>query len=282
MEVTAGGLNPSDIRTASGTFYGEVPPVPYVAGAEGVGRRPDGTRFYFDHPVRPMGSFAERTVLPEATGIPVRDDVDDAMALACGIAGVAAWLALEWTGQLQPGEKVLVLGAGGGVGQIAVQAARLLGAGHVVAAARSENALHHAERLGADATVQLDSRDLGATLARAAPDGIDIVIDPLWGEPAAAALGVLNSRGRLVQLGESAGAEARLPSAPLRGRLLQIRGHTNVHAPVDVRRAAYERLLSHVATGELTAAVERVPLEAIAEAWERQQTSPGQKLIVVP
>lgn len=281
VEVSAAGLNPSDIRTASGTFYGERPPIPYVAGAEGIGRRPDGTRIYFDSPVRPMGSFAERTVLPEGAGIPVPDAVDDATAIACGVAGAAAWLALEWTGGLRPGEDVLVLGAGGGVGQIAVQAARLLGARRVVAAARSESALERAEQLGADATVRLAGDDLAGVLAAALPGGVDLVIDPLWGAPAVAALAQLKPHGRLVQLGESAGAEAPIPSGPVRGRLLQIRGHTNFHAPADVRRAAYERLLAHVAAGELTAAVARVPLDAVADAWEQQRGSPGRKLVIV-
>ncbi|MGQ4597959.1 zinc-binding dehydrogenase [Nocardia sp. R6R-6] len=229
-----------------------------------------------------MGSFAERTVLPKGSGIAIPDAVDDAMALACGVAGAAAWLALEWTGGLQPGEDVLVLGAGGGVGQIAVQAARLLGARRVVAAARSASALQRAARLGADATVALNNGDLAAALAEALPDGADLVIDPLWGAPAATALGCLKPHGRLVQLGESAGADATIPSDPIRGRLLQIRGHTNFHTPPEIRRVAYERLLGHVAAGELTADVERVPLSDIANAWDRQRTSPGHKFVLIP
>src|SRR5262245_52952092 len=121
LEVSAGGLNPAEIRIASGTFYGWVPPLPYIAGQEGVGRLPDGTRVYFDSPVRPFGSFAERTVIEAGSGIPLPNAVDDGMALACGVAGLAAWLALEWTGELRAGETVLVLGAGGAVGQMAVQ-----------------------------------------------------------------------------------------------------------------------------------------------------------------
>ncbi|MBV9006698.1 MAG: zinc-binding dehydrogenase [Solirubrobacterales bacterium] len=120
-----------------------------------------------------------------------------------------------------------------------------------------------------------------AALARAAPNCIDLVIGPLSGPPAVAALKTLRYGGRLVQLGESAGREAHLTSGPLRGRMIQIRGHTNIHIPLEVRRQTYRQMLSHVAAGNLTATVERVPLNDIAQAWERQQSGPGRKLIVI-
>src|SRR3954469_24784114 len=138
VDVVAAGLNPVDIRIASGAFYGGSPPLPSVAGREGVGRTPDGELVYFDAPVAPNGSFAERTLVERANLIPLGADVDPGLAVAFGIAGLAAWLALQWRAQVREGETVLVLGASGVVGQIALQGARLLGAGRVVAAARRE------------------------------------------------------------------------------------------------------------------------------------------------
>lgn len=283
VEVLAAGLNPVDVSIASGAFHGGSPPLPYVVGREGVGRMAGGERVYFDSPVAPSGSFAERAAIETAGSVAVPEGLDDALAVCFGIAGVAAWLALEWRAQLRAGETVLVLGASGVVGQIAVQAARLLGAGRVVAAARDPDGLERAGRLGADATVRLDDADdLAAAFRDAAGGPIDVVIDPLWGAPAAAAVEAMGERARLVQLGQSAGATAELASAPVRGKLASILGYVNFLAPRAVRNAAYARMVGHAAAGELTADVERVALDDVADAWERQQHSPRHKLAIVP
>ncbi|HEY3018843.1 MAG TPA: zinc-binding dehydrogenase [Solirubrobacteraceae bacterium] len=285
VDVVAGGLNPVDIRMASGTFYGGAPPLPSVAGREGIGRRPDGELVYFDAPITPYGSFAERAPIAPESAIPLPAEIDPGLALAFGIAGLAAWLALEWRGQLREGESVLVLGASGVVGQIAVQAARLLGAQRVVAAARSPEGLDRARGLGADAVVNLAAAEddlVEALLEAAGAEGFDLIVDPVWGEPAAAALEACRPGGRLVQLGESAGPYSALASATIRGKLLAILGHTNFRAPADVKRAAFQRMVEHAAAGELTAEVERVPLERVADAWVRQQHSPHRKIVVVP
>src|SRR5215211_2905001 len=155
LDVLAAGLNPVDVRIASGAFPNERHEPPYVAGKEGVGRRADGSLVYFDASVEPYGAFGERTEIPAGGGYPVPDGLDPALAVCLGVSGLAAWLPLEWRGGLEPGQSVLILGASGVVGQIGVQAAKLLGAGRVVAAARSEDGLERARALGADATVQL-------------------------------------------------------------------------------------------------------------------------------
>lgn len=284
VEVLAGGLNPVDLRIASGSFYGGAPDPPYVAGREGVGRTADGRRVYFDGPVTPHGSFAQRSLIDPSTAVEIPDGLDEALATALGVAGLAAWLALEWRAELSQGETVLVLGASGVVGQIAVQGARLLGAGRVVAAARSEDGLARAAELGADATVRLAAdADTGEAMREAAGDGgYDVVIDPVWGAPASAAVDALAFRGRLVQIGESAGETASLKSASVRGKMVSILGHTNFAVPADVRQTAYRTMAEHAAAGELNVDVERVPLADAAEAWERQRSSPHHKLAIVP
>jgi NADPH2:quinone reductase len=283
VEVLAAGMNPVDILKASGHFYGGNPPLPSVTGGEGVGRLADGRTVYFDAPVPPSGSFAERALVSPDDTYAVPDGLDPALAVVFGIAGLAGWLALQYRANVQPGETVLVLGAGGVVGQVAVQAAKLLGAGRVVAAARSEDRLDRAVQQGADATVQIGAvDDLAEAFRAAGGGGIDVVVDPVWGEPAVAALAAMNPRGRLVQLGQSAGAEASVPSALIRGKTLDVLGHTNFGVPVADKRAAYETMAEQAAAGRLDVPVERVPLDAVPDIWERQRSSPGVKLVVLP
>jgi len=287
VEVSAAGVNPVDVRKASGTFVSGPPPLPSVVGSEGVGRiAADGRRVYVGAPVAPYGTFAERVLVDADDPIELPDAIDDGLAVALGISGLAAWLPLAWRAQLQPGETVLVLGATGIVGQLAVQAAKLLGAGRVVAAGRDRQMLERVEQLGADATVDLSAIKPGDALAQAfreaAGGDVDVVHDPLWGAPAAAAIDALGVGGRLVQLGQSAGAEATLASAPIRSRHLEIRGYMNYLVPTDVLRDAYRTLVAHAAAGRLTVDVERVPLAQVADAWERVQRSAHRKLVLIP
>jgi NADPH:quinone reductase-like Zn-dependent oxidoreductase len=287
VEVAVAGVNPVDVRKASGLYVSGPPPLPSVVGSEGVGRiAGDGRRVYFGAPVAPFGAFAERVLVDEEDPIELPDAVDDGLAVALGISGLAAWLPLAWRAQLRPGETVLVLGATGVVGQLAVQAARLLGAGRVVAAGRDPAMLEHAKRLGADATVDLGAttggEELAAAFRDAAGGGIDLVHDPLWGPPAEAAVEALAVGGRLVQLGQSAGAEATLYSATIRGRQIGVLGYINALAPADVRREAYRTLVEHAAAGRIAVEAERLPLSQVADAWERVQRSAHRKLLLVP
>src|SRR5829696_4452565 len=155
VDVAAAAIHHLDLHKATGTFYMGPPPLPSVVGTDGVGRLPDGRRIYFDATVAPYGSMAERALVPEAALFDVADGVDDAVAAALGNTGLGAWLALAWRSGLEPGETVLVLGASGAVGSIAVQAAKLLGAGRVVAAARPSAGLQALLGRGADAVVEL-------------------------------------------------------------------------------------------------------------------------------
>lgn len=283
VEVLAAGVNPVDISITAGRFYAGKPQLPCVAGREGVGLM-DGRRVYFDAPVAPFGSIAELSLIDPAATYPLDDAVEDGLAVALGIAGLAAWLALSWRAQVMPGEHVLVLGASGVVGQIAVQAAKhMCGAARVVAAARSQEALERALSLGADASVALDAApDLAGALADAAQGRIDVVIDPLFGEPFAAAVEAASYRARLVQLGTAASAQATLPSAAIRGKLLVIMGHSNFGAPADVRREAYLQLVQAAAEGKLTVDVVELALEDVGDAWKRVAGGTHSKITIRP
>jgi NADPH:quinone reductase-like Zn-dependent oxidoreductase len=283
LDVQAAGMNPIDVRIASGAFPRERYEPPYVAGKEGIGRRPDGSLVYFDYSRKPFGAFAERTLIDAGSGYPVPDGLDPALAVCLGVSGMAAWLSLEWRGRLADGETVLVLGATGVVGQIAVQAAKLLGAGRVVAAGRDEEALEHARSLGADELVRLRGEDVAEALRSASGgDGYDLVLDPLWGEPAVPAIAAVKPFGRIVNMGQSAGAEATLSSALVRNTPIDLLGYTNYTAGEERKAAAYARLAEHALAGRLRVRIERLGLDDVPAAWERQGSSPHAKLVVVP
>lgn len=279
VEVSVAGLNPVDHTIASGRFPGREPPLPSVPGLEGIGTT-GGRRVYFDTPVAPFGSMGERTLVEHEELIEVPDGVDDGLAVSFGVSGLAAWLALTWRAELQKGESVLVLGSSGVLGQIAVQGARLLGAGRVVAAARDTESLERAfDELGADAVVELSGEgSLSERFKEAAGSGFDVVVDPLWGEPAVAALAALSVEGRLIQIGNSAGEAAELPTRGFRNQLGRIVGHTNFKAPRELKREAFTAMCNHALAGELTVETEGVPLREIGDAWDRK--SPHRKLVI--
>jgi NADPH:quinone reductase len=287
VEVHAAAINPIDVTIASGRFYAGPPHVPYVPGREGVGivrespTLEPGTRVRFerDSGYGANGSIAELVAVDEDALIPLPDGVDDTVAAALGVAGVGAWLSVE-KAQLRAGEKVLVLGATGAVGRVAVQAAKAAGAGTVVAAARNADALEQTRGLGADETVPLHGDDLSGAFKEAAGGELDAVIDPLWGEPAVAALNALRLGGRLVHLGTSAALEATIPSASLRGKNLTIIGHSNLTTPNETRARAYLELLGEVDSGRIRIDVDVFPLDRVADAWSEQAASPHRKLVV--
>ncbi|TML69151.1 MAG: zinc-binding dehydrogenase [Actinobacteria bacterium] len=286
VEVRAAALNPIDIAIAAGRFHAGPPHVPYAPGREGVGLVRDsarvaaGTRVRFERDVGygANGSLAELIAVDDDALIPLPDGVADEVAAALGIAGLAAWLALE-KAAIPPGGTVIVLGATGAVGQVAVQGAKLFGAQRVVAAGRDAQALGRARALGADATVEL-SGDIASSLLEAAGGEVDAVIDPLWGEPAVAALRTLRVGGRLVHLGTSAGLEAVVPSAAVRAKNVTIVGHSNLTTPHDKKRQAYGELLDHIVAGRLDVDFEVFPLDRIDAAWQAQASSPHRKLVV--
>jgi NADPH:quinone reductase len=290
LAPTAVPLNPIDVATSTGAFYGGSPPTPYTVGSEGVAKIVEadsfsaGTRVYVsgDGLGRNRdGTLAELAVVAEEIPTPIPDDVSDELAGACGTAGLSGWLPVIWRAQTQPQDRVLVLGATGTVGLAAVQAARIAGAQIIVAAGRRPKNLEVAREVGATATVRLDGGDLVQTLRDAAGgEGFTVVIDPLWGEPAVAALEAAAPGARVVQLGQSAGATAEIPSALVRGRQLEILGYANPQLPLELRRSAYQELLGYAAAGEVRFPIDTYPLERVDEAWERQAEGPGAKIVV--
>jgi NADPH:quinone reductase len=286
VEVSAAPLNPVDISIAGGKFYAGSPPTPYVPGGEGIGRLEQngkaGPRVYF-RAALPNGAMAERALVSRDQTVPLPDSVPDGVAAALGTPGMAAYLGLTRRAELKAGETILILGASGVLGTIAVQVARLLGAGRVIAAARDERGLSRAKDLGADATVDLKQADgLTDRIKEASQGQLNVVIDPVWGAPGVAAMEALSAFGRFVQLGASAGQEAVVKSGVVRGRYLSVLGYNTFVVPWEDQAAAYRKLVDYVVAGQLKVEFVVLPLEAAPEAWKQQAASPHRKLVLAP
>ncbi len=277
VEVAAAGLNPVDLLLASGAMGS--PQVPAVVGREGVGALPDGRRVYFNSPVAPFGSWAPRSVVDPQRAFLVPDGLSDELAVTMGIAGLAAWLPLVVHARVGAGERVLVLGATGVVGQIAVQAAKILGAGRVVGAGRNADALERVTALGADATVVIGGGEDAQALKAEAQDGYDVVIDTVYGAPVVAAFDATAPGARVVTIGTGAG-DATIPFRALQGR--SHTGHGNQFASPEVQRDAYAKLTEHAASGEIVVEIERFALDRAEQAWHAQAAGPHHKLVVIP
>ncbi len=283
IEVAAAGLNPIDLAIAAGQIAARLPVLPSVAGSEGVGLM-QGQRVYFNGCKPPFGAMAERTLVAPARTLPVPDGIGDGIAVALGIAGLTAWLSLSWRARLAPGEHVLILGAGGAVGLLAVQAARLLGAGRIIAATRSPDGLERARAAGAHATVALEGSegDIAEAIRAASGNRLDVIIDPLWGVPAAAALQAASANARLVQLGSTAGGQMPFSPAFMRGPQISLLGFSSGTVPQPEKAAAYAEMCAAVLRGDMAIAVESLPLAEVAQAWQLQAAFPHRKLVLAP
>lgn len=308
VRIDAAALQPVELFIASGRFYEGPPSVPYVPGVEAIGTVLEGERLKTGQRVRVEivhpgyginGCFAEYVVVDEADAInseasrshvePLAIPIATELAAAAGSSGSTARLlvdrAVAERGPLV-GKHVAILGATGAVGEILVQLCRLEAAGRIVAIGRNRDRLTRALSLGANAVVvlpdEIDVASLAQEITAAAEDRLDVVFDPLWGAPAAAALDAISVGGVLVNFGQSAEARAPLAGAPLRARRVTIVGHAGARATIEELRDSTRTILECVSDGRITMTYETIELEDIAEAWRRQASSPGAKLVITP
>ncbi|MGX6604992.1 quinone oxidoreductase family protein [Micromonosporaceae bacterium Da 78-11] len=293
LSVLAAPLNPLDLAIASGTFHSARHEAPYVPGSECVGvvldsdRHPVGSLVYAQSHASPAtpGTFATQVRVADDEVLPLPDGLDPVPAAAVGNSGTAAFMPLIEDAGLRAGETVLVLGATGAVGQLAVQVAHRSGAGRVVGVARDRAALRRLLDLGADAVVELRADegvdDLAARLLAAAGP-VDVVLDGVYGLPFEAALRVCAPRARLVNIGNAAGATASVPAGLLRGRQLTLSGFAGLHTPLRDKGRALTWLWTAIARGELQVAARTVTLDGFAAAWRAQANSPHAKFVLVP
>ena len=276
VPVLAAGLNPVDIALA--TPPSAQGPFPRVLGAEGVVSL-DGRLCYVETALIPHGTFAPLTVIDPAEAIVLPEGISPAEAVPLGIAGLAGWIPIETTGAMRAGETVLVLGATGAVGQAAAQAARLLGAGRVVAVGRNEAKLQAlVDRGVADESVTLGSDDDAAAMRDATKGGADLILDALYAAPLADALRYSRPGARCVTVGNRAGNVLTLPLMSIFGKSLLT--YSNGSVDLELKRSAFTRMAQLVASGDFWIEHQTCSLSEVAEAWQSQLNRSSTKFVI--
>src|ERR1700733_14115237 len=251
---------------------------PCVIRGEGVGRRVgDGRRVYFgERSVAPFGAWAERTIVPAEEVWEVPDDVDDKTAISLGIAATGAIVPLQQA-NIKSEENVLIIGATGTLGRIALQLARRFGAGHIVGASRSETALATLKQQGlADEVVALGEADDVAALKAASREGFDVVLDLVCGQPLLNALKATRWQARIMTIGTGAGRQINLDMADLLFRTLSVVG-TGQRPPQD-REAIWQGLLDMNRQQKFEIEYADYSLPRATDAWQAQLKGPHAKI----
>lgn len=289
VTVTAAGLHPIVKALAKGAHYTSTGQLPLIPGVDGVGRLPDGARVLFGATHPPYGTFAERSITRSAICTPIPNALDDAAVAAMMNPGMSSWGALEHRAHFVAGESVLILGATGAAGHLAVQIARRLGAKRIVAAGRNAKALEETRSLGADATISLeqDSDALVAAFHDQLAAKIDVVLDYLWGAPAEALLAAVAQRAiehdasriRYIQIGNSAGPTIPLAAATLRSSGLELLGSGFGSVSMNDLFASIRAILASAAQRPFTVRFTTAPLRDVEKLWNSPTDA---RLVFVP
>ena len=293
VDVLAVGLHPRVRSGAAGAHYTSTGTLPMIPGIDAVGQRPDGKRIYFVAADDVLGTMADKAVASPRRSIELPDDADAAKVAAAMNPAMSSWVALRRRVPIQPGQSVLVLGATGNAGAMAIQVARRLGAGRVVGAGRDPGRLHAlaaaAAAAGADDIVQLtgDAEETGQALAAAAAES-DIVLDYLWGQPAqqtmVALLTARSDRSRAlnwIQIGAVAGPTIELPSAVLRSANFRLQGSGQGAVSAQAYLGELPSLVDEINAGTIAVTANIMPLAQVEQIWTRPDI-PGQRTVLVP
>ena len=290
INVKAVAVENVDKAIAAGTHYASekfIAQLPTIPAFDGIGTLPDGTLVGFGNPRAPYGALAEKTVVAGNSFAPIAAGIDPAVATVLGTA--ITGMSVKTAAGLMPGETVLIQGATGVAGRLAVKLARLLGAGRIVATGRDDDQLREVQAIGADAVISTAVSDdaLMQAFADARQDGYDVVLDYLWGRPTEILLRTLTPDSfafpkptRLIQAGESAGTELVLAAASLRTSGVEIYGAAKGLGPQTMGEV-YGQIVTWAQSGELTFDLAKVPLSDIETAWTRTDLR-GRRLVVMP
>lgn len=295
VDVVASALKNLDRGLVSGKHYGSASlPLPFVPGVDGVARLDDG-RLVYTQALPPHGLMAERTLVDPARVVAVPTGVDPVTAAALPNSGLSAWFSLEYAANVRPGDSVLVLGATGVTGSVAVQLAKhRFGAGRVIAVGRNIERLDWLRTHGADDVITLGPDDLGERVRAAhASHPFDAVLDYLWGPPAEQVLGAIANNGlhggyhatRFVQIGSMAGPDITLPAGVLRSAGITLAGVGIGSVPAEAQARVSTELLpalfAMVADGTLTVNTATVSLRDVEQLWTAAEPS-GTRTVLVP
>ncbi len=292
ITVSSSALSQFSKSRSSGTHYSSDGAFPAVAGADGVGLTEDGRRVYFVLPEAPYGALAGKCLVDVSHCVQVPDSLDDATAAAIANPGMSAWAALVERARLQPGETVLINGATGSAGRLAVQLAKYLGAAKVIAAGRNEAELQELRSLGADDVIAFDlgllhpagAKDYEQALKQVFAQGVNVVIDYLWGESAKTVIVAIAKTVedatpvRFVHVGGASGEdEIALPGVALRSSAIQLMGSGAKSVPLPKLLGGIRNVFEAAGPAKLQIALETLPLSEIEEAWK----APGKPRIVI-
>jgi NADPH:quinone reductase-like Zn-dependent oxidoreductase len=281
-----------DKMMAAGAHYASqqfLSKLPAIVGFDGIGMLEDGRLVGFGGVQAPYGAMAEMTVIPQDYHVPIPEGVDAITAAALPASALTSFFPLKWGAKLQAGETVLINGATGVSGKLAVQMARLLGAGRIVGTGRNPASLQRIRELGADAVIDLKKSDeeVMEETRRQAGEGYDVILDFLWGHPTELLIQTLVPHElkiakpvRLVQIGEKAGPGISLPADALRTSGLQIMGGAAGITP-EAMGEATSQVWDLIKAGKLQMDIEQVPLKEIEEVWSRTDFL-GRRVIIVP
>jgi NADPH2:quinone reductase len=280
VNVTAAGLHPIVRALANGTHYGSTGELPFIPGVDGAGRLEDGTRVFFGAIRSPYGTFAEKAITAKWICLPLPDTLDEVTAAGMANPGMSSWAALKARARFTAGESVLILGATGTAGKLAVQIAKRLGARRIIAAGRNPQALEELTALGADAVISLKQEHdalVSAFRAAIAESGVNVVLDYLWGQPAEAVLAAIAQKGlmhassriRFVQIGSSAGPAISLPAATLRSTGIELLGSGFGSASMDEIVQAVREFFQVAAASPFQIKIQPVPLRDVEALWNK-------------
>jgi NADPH:quinone reductase-like Zn-dependent oxidoreductase len=289
INVTAAALSNIVRSRASGRHYSSSGDLPFVVGIDGVGRLDDGRRVYFVLPQPPLGSMSQRTVVRSGQCVALPDGLDDVTAAALGNPGMSAWAALKERAKLTAGETVLVNGATGTAGRLAVQIAKYMGAKKVIATGRNIEVLKSLARLGADVTIPLveDGDALEQAFQAQFANGVDVIVDYLWGPSAERLIAAGAKAGkdavpiRFVHVGSVSAPDITLPSAALRSSAIELMGSGIGSIRVDRLVKSIDDLMQAALPGRFEIATKTIPLSAIEETWSSAGNIPRAVFLVV-
>ncbi|GHE68543.1 alcohol dehydrogenase [Camelimonas fluminis] len=277
VKVTASAISRLTRARASGQHYSFNGQYPFVAGVDGVGVLADGRRVFFAFPAAPFGAMAERVAIDLSGCVPVPEGVDDVTAAALGNPGMSGWMALRERAGFRRGEVVLINGATGSSGRMAVQIARYLGAGRIIVTGRNPAMLEQLQTLGADEAISLtqDEKELRERFNAVFAAGVDVVLDYLWGKTAGlllASSAMMTDAARplrFVNIGSMSGEEIQLPAALLRSRATALMGSGLGSVSSERLMAALGEVLASAPDGRYQIGTQTAPLADVARAWAR-------------
>jgi len=290
ITVTAAALTNLTKGRASGSHYSADNQYPFVPGVDGVGTLDDGRRVYFVMPEAPLGAMAEQTLVDPRRIIPLPGNLDDVAAAALANPGMSCFAALIERARFQSGETVLINGATGAAGSIAVQVAKQLGAKKVIATGRNAQELEALRPLGADVVIPFDLRaesphgvaHFEQALTAAFAGGLDVVVDYLWGTSARTIIIAVAKAAedahpvRFIQVGEASSEPVELPAAAFRSSAIQVMGSGLKSVPFPKLLECIRQTFDLASHGKLHLPTRSAPLSMVTENWD----APGKPRLV--